>query len=1081
MLTRLRYLGLTLFFALISSTVARANPPAVPIALSNPDGQALNLEKLDIRVATHGCLSLVEMEMVFRNPQAREIEGRFLCLLPDGAAICRFAKEVNGSLMEGEVVERLQAQEIFNAILPTMRDPALLEYDQGNRFSVRVYPIPASGTVRLLLAYSQLLPLVKNERKLRIPLAGLPRVGAFSFSVQGRTLPREKATLYAQDTPQTPAGDNLASLSFHATNFKPERDLELTLSLEPEPGKPAERVSAFTGRNVQMLCYRPALPPTAASEPVRDWTLYIDTSASTADVEDFRLHALTALAGKLRETKRPLRAFAFDLDVAALPQGDLEAALRTRHSLGSTNLARALQHVGDLARATREPQCFVLITDGIATAGPREVGKLLDALGKWPERHVLHALTIGMKRDSNVLNTLVEKTNGRMLQLPVVETSELLITKLVGDLRRPLGPVFEFFDAGAWWQFPSIFRDVQPGDELVVFSAPRYDGASKAMVLQRAAMSVPQASGVTGTPRALDFKPEALAEFGPLLKRERDRALLARLELLEGSTTDAARRKLLHDTRIAISRNSRVLCPLTALLVLETEADYANNGIPRDARSDVLAIGNQGIEVKTLVDAETAKLIAEALKPINAREDAIAAREKARDEAKARALQELADEKKRLLDELEKGKATDFGVPDESGSKTAKAPPRLPNNPQLSFNPEVMALGAPQIPMATFTVPKMAILPGESTAGSPAKTVEKKADDYRPAAANLEVAEDIQVEAVQTSFEGWQKQYGVKPSDSELAELRTKVAAKPRNRTLRNTLAEALRCAEKWPELKALALEWQPFDPENPQVYEFLGASCAKLNDLPTAVRAFTSIAEIAPNRAALLARSGWLLMTVGKHDLAAEYFREAIKNRPDDANHYRGLALTFWMQKKYKEAAAVLEDALQNGTNYRAPHATEIMREELRLLLQQLKTELPPSEQAALKARADGLDIDLKRKDALRVTLCWETDATDVDLHVSAPNNEECFNDRTQTDSGLSLIVPGLMGLGPKVIHTEKTLSGTYHLGVGYVRTGPMGISRGVVVVVQSANGVPELPTVIPFAVIPGDRIMWHLGVVKF
>lgn len=450
MSTRLRYLGFVLFIALITNTVVRANPPAVPIALSNPDGQALNLEKLDIRVASHGCLSLVEMEMVFRNPQPREIEGRFLCLLPDGAAISRFAKEVNGSLMEGEVVERLQAQEIFNSILPTMRDPALLEYDQGNRFSVRVYPIPASGTIRVLLAYSQLLPLVKNERKLRIPLAGLPRIGSFSFSVKGLTLPREKATLFAQDKPQTTSGTNLEALNFSMANFKPERDLELTLALEPDSGKPTERVLAYTGRHVQMLCYRPALQATLTSEITRDWTLYIDTSASTADMEDYRLHTLTALAGKLKDTKRPLRAFAFDLDVAALPQANLEESLRTRHSLGGTNLARALQHLGDLARSTREPQCFVLVTDGIATVGPRDAGKLLEALGQWPERHVLHALTIGMKRDSNVLNTLVEKTNGRMLQIPVVEKPEILTTQLMADMRRPIGPSFEFFDPGAW-------------------------------------------------------------------------------------------------------------------------------------------------------------------------------------------------------------------------------------------------------------------------------------------------------------------------------------------------------------------------------------------------------------------------------------------------------------------------------------------------------------------------------------------------------------------------------------------------------------------------------------------------------
>src|SRR5690348_3882009 len=78
-----------------------------PISMTNPDGQELTLEKYDLRVAVNGPLSLTEMEMVFRNPEKRQMEGRFLYVFPTGATISRFAKEVNGKLMEGEVVERM--------------------------------------------------------------------------------------------------------------------------------------------------------------------------------------------------------------------------------------------------------------------------------------------------------------------------------------------------------------------------------------------------------------------------------------------------------------------------------------------------------------------------------------------------------------------------------------------------------------------------------------------------------------------------------------------------------------------------------------------------------------------------------------------------------------------------------------------------------------------------------------------------------------------------------------------------------------------------------------------------------------
>jgi Vault protein inter-alpha-trypsin domain len=138
-------------------------PVLQPISLSDADGQELILEDLSARAAIHGMLSLTELEFRFRNPQPRRIEGRFTCTLPPNAAISRFAKEVNGQLMEGEVVERLRANQVYEQFLHQMRDPALLEQDQGNRFSARIFPIEANATVRILVSYSASFSSLMNS------------------------------------------------------------------------------------------------------------------------------------------------------------------------------------------------------------------------------------------------------------------------------------------------------------------------------------------------------------------------------------------------------------------------------------------------------------------------------------------------------------------------------------------------------------------------------------------------------------------------------------------------------------------------------------------------------------------------------------------------------------------------------------------------------------------------------------------------------------------------------------------------------------------------------------------------------
>ena len=72
---------------LASALLAPALAGEAPISLADPSGQGMHLEKLDLRLAAHGPLALTELDMVFRNPKSRVMEGKFVCRLPVGATI----------------------------------------------------------------------------------------------------------------------------------------------------------------------------------------------------------------------------------------------------------------------------------------------------------------------------------------------------------------------------------------------------------------------------------------------------------------------------------------------------------------------------------------------------------------------------------------------------------------------------------------------------------------------------------------------------------------------------------------------------------------------------------------------------------------------------------------------------------------------------------------------------------------------------------------------------------------------------------------------------------------------------------
>lgn len=315
----------------------------------------------------------------------------------------------------------------------------------------------------------------------------------------------------------------------------------------------------------------------------------------------------------------------------------------------------------------------------------------------------------------------------------------------------------------------------------------------------------------------------------------------------------------------------------------------------------------------------------------------------------------------------------------------------------------------------------------------------------------------------------------VPPLRKLIDELEAKLRDDPRDRELYNQLSETLAALGEWKALRHVALRWQPYDPENPQVYEVLGMANDGIGNEAEAARAYASLIEVAPGKPELLQRAGLLLLRARRASLAETPLRRALELRPDRANGYRHLALLLWREGRVEEAARLLESAIRQSFPNWYGNVQRVIRDELGYIYRAW-IEKEPARRAEIADRARAHDVDLDRRDALRITLAWETDANDVDLHVVDPAGEECFYGHPRTRSGLALYEDITRGLGPEVIRTENGERGTYHIGVRYFAAGPMGISRGLVVVLRE-NGSVEIH---PFRLTKGGEAIRYVASVK-
>ena len=178
--------------ALGGSLATPATNPAAPAIRADGEVQ-IAAARLAWRL--DGPFAVREIELVLHNPHDRALETTVLLPLAANERLHGYALDIDGQLRQAVPVERVQARAAFEDTVRGRVDPALAQQETGNRYSIRVFPVPAHGERRLRVDVASLATRAACGWQHHLAPA-LPAGSALQAQVTASTRPHQAQALH---------------------------------------------------------------------------------------------------------------------------------------------------------------------------------------------------------------------------------------------------------------------------------------------------------------------------------------------------------------------------------------------------------------------------------------------------------------------------------------------------------------------------------------------------------------------------------------------------------------------------------------------------------------------------------------------------------------------------------------------------------------------------------------------------------------------------------------------------------------------------------------------------------------------
>jgi Ca-activated chloride channel family protein len=129
----------------------------------------------DFTIDISGPVARTRVTQRFENPADGWVEGIYLFPLPEGAAVDTLKMKVGERLIEGQIKEREEARQIYEAAKAEGKRASLVEQERPNVFTNSVANIGPHETIVVQIEYQESLRFDARRYHLRVPLVVAPR------------------------------------------------------------------------------------------------------------------------------------------------------------------------------------------------------------------------------------------------------------------------------------------------------------------------------------------------------------------------------------------------------------------------------------------------------------------------------------------------------------------------------------------------------------------------------------------------------------------------------------------------------------------------------------------------------------------------------------------------------------------------------------------------------------------------------------------------------------------------------------------------------------------------------------------
>ncbi|HEX6716494.1 MAG TPA: VIT and VWA domain-containing protein, partial [Pyrinomonadaceae bacterium] len=426
----------------------------IPSTYSKPDPNTLSLNVMNVDVLIDNQHARVKVLQIFDNHTSQILEGKYLFALPPAASMYDFAVWDADVRIPGVMMEKRRANKAYSQIKQQQVDPGLLQQDDEHEgqssFSAKVTPIPAYGTKRVEMEYTEMLPVDSLVSHFTFPLK--PSFGdpqpINEFNLHLHVISEHPITPIAPPNQAytltvTKSEPNEFEADVRARGVALKEDFSFDYRIDvPESAlsfityRAPEKISSYDLRDPSLAARNPAgyfearavfneHANTPTQQP-RNVVLLLDTSLSmygeklkrAVEAVDYFLHSLTP--------QDHFDLIIFNDDPYAFASTPLPATTdNVEHALdfiknsmlgGATDLRKALAKAVELSsQLPAGEHSIVLISDANPTVGTRNLKQIVQASenknnGTSPVR--VFAFGLGSDANGTLLEQLAKSGHG---------------------------------------------------------------------------------------------------------------------------------------------------------------------------------------------------------------------------------------------------------------------------------------------------------------------------------------------------------------------------------------------------------------------------------------------------------------------------------------------------------------------------------------------------------------------------------------------------------------------------------------------------------------------------------------------